>query len=470
MTSFADGDLSMLKNLINPWKANLAQGVDHPYFLPICLSLALVIRVGWVYILEVEPVSDFRWYYERGLDFAAGHGYSVGPEAFWPKNIPPRSLEPALNNEGGRSLTAYWPVGYPAFLGLLFSLFGSSLFIAKIANVILSIWILFFSYYIAKTLFNSELSGRITLLILAFYPDHIAYSSLLASEILFLFLLLLGVALLIKPRLGTGLAGAAGIIFGLACLVKPQVILVPAILFIVLLAPHIKQKTLAEYGLAFIVVHLALGLTILPWLIRNYQVFHHFVFISTNGGYNLLVGNHPAATGKYNFNNQIVSSLSDAQNEYQRDRKAFQLAVAYMLDHPLKTIHHWPKKLWYLYGRDTSGIAWNMAGLQTASDNLARIFLTWLKLLAQLYYMFIGAGFLLSIFLIMQNLKNRVRVQPFPTLGLWLALYFTFIALLTFGDSRFHFPIIPWIAIHTSALAVIKIKPEQPGLSRLEAG
>lgn len=451
----------MLNNLISPWKANLAQGVDHPYFLPICLSLALIIRVGWVYFLEVEPVSDFRWYYERGLDFAAGHGYSVGPEAFWPKNIPPRSLEPVLNNEGGRSLTAYWPVGYPAFLGLLFSLFGSSLFIAKIANVILSIWILFFSYYIAKTLFNSELGARITLLILAFYPDQIAYSSLLASEILFLFLFLGGVALLTAPKHKIGLALAAGIVFGLAGLVKPQVMLVPAILFAVLWATPVKQKRWAEYGGAFIVLHLTLGLTILPWLMRNYQVFNHFVFISTNGGYNLLVGNHPGATGAYNFDAQLASQLSEAPSEYQRDRLAFQLAVGYMLDQPLETIKRWPKKLWYLYGRDTKGIAWNIEGLQPDSGKPARTFLNWLEPVAQIYYTLIGAGFLFSIFCLARASKTHSQVQPFPTLGLWLALYFTVIALLTFGNSRFHFPIIPWLVMYVGAWVAVKIKPRQ---------
>jgi hypothetical protein len=120
-----------------------------------------------------------------GIDFAADRGYSVAADSFWPHNIPPR-VGGTLEN---RSPTAYWPVGYPAFLGLLFTLFGSSLFMAQAGNVILYTGVLVFASYIGKTLFEAELVGRVTLLLLAFYPDHIAYSSLLASEVLFLFLL-----------------------------------------------------------------------------------------------------------------------------------------------------------------------------------------------------------------------------------------------------------------------------------------
>ncbi|NJN99763.1 MAG: glycosyltransferase family 39 protein [Anaerolineales bacterium] len=341
-------------------------------------------------------------------------------------------------------------------MGLLFRLFGPSLFIAKVANVIFAIWILFFAYYIAKTLFGSELCGRVTLLILAFYPDHIAYTSLLASEILFLFLFLLGVVLLIAPGPKIGLAVIAGIVFGLACLVKPQALLVPAILFAVLWASRARHKTLVEYGLGFIIVYLTLGLTILPWLIRNYQVFNHVVFISTNGGYNLLVGNHPAATGAYNFSEALVFRLSDAQNEFQRDRKAFQLAVDYMVAHPLETIQRWPKKLWHLYGRDTKGLDWNMKGLQGDSNQQVRALLDWLEPIVQIYYTLIMAGFLLSVFLLFKKAKTHPGVQPFPTLGLWLAFYFTLISLLTFGNSRFHLPIIPWMVMYVGAWIALK--------------
>jgi 4-amino-4-deoxy-L-arabinose transferase-like glycosyltransferase len=446
--------------LVGLFRSALNKIVPHKYFIPICLIIAFVVRIGWIYFVDAQPVSDFRWYYERGIDFAAGRGYSVGPEAYWPENIPPRVLLSSGETQNGRHPTAYWPVGYPALLGFLFAVFGPSLFIAKIANVILYLGILSFSYYIAKRLFASELVGRVTLLILSFYPDHIAYSSLLSSEILFLFLLLLGITLLIGPRYRLWLAFASGVVFGLACLVKPQIIFVPALFFIVSLIVHIKQKAVREYLARIVVVHVALGITILPWLIRNYNVFNTFVFISTNGGYNLLVGNNPHATGAYVFNDQIVSMLNDASTEPARDKKAQEAAIDYIVAHPLETIKLWPRKFWYLYGRDTKGVYWNEEGIRSTTGEVGKVFLRVVGALAQPYYVAIGIAFLLSMFILIHERKNKTETWPLPTLGLWIVLYFTFISLLTFGNSRFHFPVMPWVVMYIGALAEALIRPE----------
>jgi 4-amino-4-deoxy-L-arabinose transferase-like glycosyltransferase len=81
----------------------------------------------------------------------------------------------------------------------------------------------------AKKLFRSELAGRAALLILSFYLNHIAYCSLVGSEIIFVFLLLLGVLLLISSGRKAWLVPVSGIVFGLACVVKPQTVLVPMV-------------------------------------------------------------------------------------------------------------------------------------------------------------------------------------------------------------------------------------------------
>jgi 4-amino-4-deoxy-L-arabinose transferase-like glycosyltransferase len=436
----------------------LYKAVQHRYFIPICLSAAFIVRIGWIYFVDTQPVSDFRWYYERGIDFALGQGYSIGPESYWPENLPPIVSLVADEAPATRTPTAYWPVGYAAFLGLLFTALGPSLFIAKIANVILSVGVLFFSFYIAKRLFDSEFTGRITLLILSFYPDHIAYSSLLASEILFLFLLLLGLTLLIIPPHRLGWAFASGVVFGFACLVKPQVILIPALFFAVSLVAHIRQKAVRAYLIQAVVVHVALALTILPWLIRNYEVFNDFVFISNNGGYNLLVGNNPYATGAYVFNEQIASMLSNPPDERESDKKAFRFAMGYMANHPLETIKLWPRKLWYLYGRDTKGIYWNEEGIKSTTGTVGKVLLRVVGGLAQPYYMVIGIAFLISLLILIR--KNKTRIWPLPSLGLWVVLYFTFISLLTFGNSRFHFPIMPWIVMYVGALAEVLTESE----------
>lgn len=427
--------------LINRIRATLTAIEHSRLFVPTCLALAVIIRVGWLYLVNPVPVSDFRWYYDRGQDIAAGHGYSMQADDFWPDNVPPAAL--AVDNQ--RRLTAYWPVGYPAFLGGVFFVFGPSLVIAQLANVVLYIGALILAYQIARRAFHSELSGRLTLLILAFYPDHIFYTTLLATEILFLFLLFLNVFLLINATSRLRWLIAAGIVGGLACLVKPQALLVPAVIITAQFVADRRWSTLLKSGL---IVYLLLGLTLLPWTWRNLTVFGDFVFISTNGGYNLLVGNNPYANGTYGRDKRLAAMLSDVAGELARNVKARDLAINYIREQPLQTVKLWPKKIWYLYKRESIGLYWNQQGLsQQTNQDLAVIFKI-LMGIARLYYGLIGFLFLAALFAL-RRAYSKIRLVPF--LGIGLILYFTGIAILTFGSGRFHFPIIPWMIIYIGA-------------------
>jgi len=410
-------------------KSILHEVVRWKYFILICFITAFIIRISWVYFVDAQLTSDAIRYYKSGVEISAGKGYVA--------NGAP---------------TAYFPVGYPAFLGLIFAVFGPSLFIGKISNIILSMGILFFSYYISKRLFNSELVGRITLLVLSFYPNHIAYCSLLLSETLFLFLLLLGTMLLIEAKHGLWLALASGTVFGLTCLVKPQAIFIPAIFFGVSQITNVRKKVFLKHLRLFVIVHISMIITILPWVVRNYRVFNKFVLISTNGGINLVIGNNPYATGKITGYNDKIRAMIDAPNEYAREMKAYTVALEYIGKQPLETIRLIPKKLGYLYLRDTDGANTNIVGTRSIEDKMRRpLFL--FKILSQFYYMLILMLFLLSIYVLFDKRRNKARAQPLPTLGLWIVIYFTFIYSVFFGDSRFHFPVIPWIVMYVGGLA-----------------
>src|SRR5437899_2735449 len=135
------------------------EGLQSPlqsrYFPAACLGAAFLVRLAWALLVDPKPVSDFDWYFAKGIDISHGLGYQ----------------------EHGAP-TAFWPVGYPAFLGAIFALFGRSLLIAKIANALLYTGVLALSYWLAGRLFRSTLTAKLALLILAFYPNHIAYTSL----------------------------------------------------------------------------------------------------------------------------------------------------------------------------------------------------------------------------------------------------------------------------------------------------
>lgn len=394
-------------------------------FVPLCLLTSLALKLVWVGLVDAQPVSDFQWYYDRAREFAANCGYSVGGHP-----------------------TAYWPVGYPAFLGLLIYLCGDSLLLLKLANIPFHIAAEYSIYLISKRTFDSEPAARITLALFAFLPNHIAYSSLLSSENLFLFLLLLGVLSLMGPDLRLWKAVAVGVLLGLGCLVKPQMLFVPAVVFLVGIRRADEWPRLWRRVGSYAAVYIGLALVVAPYVIRNAIVFGYFPIMVTNSGVNLLIGSNPQANGTYV---NVAPMIEYEADEFRRDRLARDLARDYALSHPLRIVGLLPLKFWHLYATDVEGITWNLVGLGVTPAKLKQGLKVFMGM-AQLYYMILWGLF--AYFIILYFVRGRLRRPGHwrPELGLALMLYFTLIYLIYFGGGRFHFPMTPWMAVYGGAL------------------
>jgi 4-amino-4-deoxy-L-arabinose transferase-like glycosyltransferase len=407
-----------------------------PRFVPTCLVAALAARLCWVLAVQASPIDDFSWYYDRAVDLAAGRG---------------------LTDHGVP--TAYWPVGYPLLLAGLFMLTGPSLLAAKLLNVALGVGIVWLSYRISRRLFVSEAAGRMTLLLMAFYPNQIAYTSLTASETPFLFLMLLGLLILLREKRSLVNDALAGIVFGMGCLTKPTMLFVPAVFFGIALMSRMRWTTVAR-GL---VVYAALGLVILPWCVRNYQVFGRPVFIVTSGGINLLIGNNPAANGGYGDADPASAALVDAEkDEGAREIIASTIARRYMREHPWRTVELIPFRLWNLYAKDVEGFYWNELAGGAVEGAVTRRPMFLLKVFAELYYLSMLAMFAAGVCSFYLAGK-----PPFPhalqsALGLGLIAYFTLVMMLLFGSSRLHFPMVPCIAWYAGGWLASRVRAMEP--------
>ena len=69
-----------------------------------------------------------------------------------------------------------------------------------------------------------------TLFLLATSPDYLGYTSQIMTEMLFVFLMMLGTFFLVCRKSTITNLLVAGIVFALDCLVRPQVVLLPALL------------------------------------------------------------------------------------------------------------------------------------------------------------------------------------------------------------------------------------------------
>lgn len=111
-------------------------------------GLAFILRLFCALISSPVPRDDGVYYVAAARDMAHGMGYLLRGEP-----------------------TAYWPIGYPFFLSLIFRLSNDSLVAAKVAQVLLSTAIVLMGYWIARRLYGREEPARLTAALLA-YSRH----------------------------------------------------------------------------------------------------------------------------------------------------------------------------------------------------------------------------------------------------------------------------------------------------------
>jgi 4-amino-4-deoxy-L-arabinose transferase-like glycosyltransferase len=402
-----------------------------PWYLPTVIAFAFAVRLCWMLYFHPKPVSDFAFYFRGAESIVKGHGYT----------------------HFGRFITAYFPIGYPLFLALLFWISGVSIIVALTANLVLSVVSLVLAYWIAREVFKSEVAGRFSLLLLAAYPNNIAYTSLVGVEIVHLFLLFLGTALLLPSISIKGAAHPwrllmAGLVFGLATLVKMQTLLLPA--FLLLLFPQFswERSGLIERVKKVGILYAVLIAVISPWVIRNYILYNDIV-LSNNDGVNLYVGNGPEANGTW----VAVSWFGIEKNtldEYKINQRARSEAINYIRAHPLQTLKLMPAKLASLFSHG-DGVYWNNLGTDMKLKSARRTLRGVDKLNTNYEFLLIVFFIASLVFGCWKRLRNG-KGNGWPLMGIAVIVYFVSIYLVYYGSPRYHFPIIPWMIMYSSAL------------------
>lgn len=392
----------------------------------VVLAIACVARVAWsvwAWLSGVRPASDAGWYYQRGLEIASGSGYSIDGHP-----------------------TAYWPVGYPAFLGGLFSLFGDIIPVAMGANVLLGVAIVEATRRLALMLFKDKRSSWTAALIVALHPNGIAYSSLLLGETLSTALLLWSLVFLLGGR-SVGATAASALLLAGAILVRPQLALTPAIAVLAACfidTPRWSKSLLARSAF----VYVGGALLLLPWTLRNQSLYDAWPVLSNNDGINLYIGNNPRANGTYYLDDVVERAYWEAPDEWHRNGRARRLAVAWITEHPGEFIQLIPRKLWYLWRGDGEGFGWNRRWFPMETASTTTRILDGLKWASQLWWvLFVGAaGY--------SVLTRRKGAVAWSWIGLLVAGWISLLGIVYFGDSRFHFVAIPFLALYIGVLRI----------------
>jgi 4-amino-4-deoxy-L-arabinose transferase-like glycosyltransferase len=417
-------------------RAKIVEILSHKYFVCICLLVSVAVRLLWLGVVRVGQISDWQWYYDRGVSIAAGHGYYVN-------GIP----------------TSYWPVGYPAFLGGLFYLVGPHVLAGQLANIVEWVGGAFLTYLFVKKVFRAELAARLALLIVCFHPNTIAYTTFLTADMFLAFLLLLGAVLFVYAE-GRWISFVmAGLVWGVATLTKPQSFAMPAIFILLFLR---DRKQILKAG---VLLYAMVALAVVPWLARNERVLGKPV-IANNGGIVLMIGNNPHSNGRQNWDPETQSLLGDLAadedhmfdgREVERDARARDVAMTWIKHHPFRALALWPKKFKALYLSDVEGIYYALDVTGYLGPNRHGVYVG-LRIIGEIYYLAMLALFVASVPLIFKS------GRPDYAAGLIVCLYFTLVYMVFMGDPRYHFALVPWIAMYAGISAAYLLSSEHASL------
>jgi hypothetical protein len=198
-------------------------------------------------------------------------------------------------------------------------------------------------YALARRLFD-PLTARVALVIAAFYPPfitRITHGNGLYFEMLLVVLLVIALQKVwTRPRVAAAIR--AGVVAGVLALTMPDALLY--VLMWAAAAVFAAPGGRRVFGAVLVVLATA-ALCVTPWSVRNWTVFHRFCPVSTNGGFNLYMGQNPATTDEMEFDcitaldRRLGGALARA-DELERDRILERESFAYVRREPGRAAAH----------------------------------------------------------------------------------------------------------------------------------
>jgi hypothetical protein len=252
-------------------------------------------------------------------------------------------------------LTAFRPPLYPAFLALVYSVLGLGLrrfFFTRLVQAVLGSLLPLLTFLLAVRLFpDRPRASRLAAWVVVLYPMLILFPLALATENLFIFLVLASVLVLLRgleTRRSMDFVWF-GFLAGMSALTR-SVILFAFGLCLLWIWFSFRERRKALLAL------IALAVTIAPWIIRNSLLFHRPAGIEVSLGYNLYMGYHPQSSGTFKYG--ISLDLLPILDDDQRDRLGTQAAVAFIKDNPTRMPSLMVSKLGYFFGLERRALTY----------------------------------------------------------------------------------------------------------------
>jgi len=364
----------------------------------------VIIQFLILFLVQTNPISDSLYYIKQAERLYISGSYTSEKEF----------------------LSAFWPIGLPALIVLFKHLFSDGIYAVKILNILISSCLIFVLYNLLKDALTKK-QLFVFLSIMTFYPNNLFSVSVVLTDLPFTFLLWLLILILYKKK--KNYVGWSGIVLGMMCYLRATAILLPIVIFLFFIVSEDLKKAIAKTA----IISLIMIVTLSPWVIRNYNVFGKIIPVSTNGGFNFLMGNHAKATGGLNFDFEY--NINNP-NEAEEDTKAYVKAFRDIIDNPVQTIIRLPKKIIYSYYRGDSSITW---ALKSTENNLSPLWVSITFFITNfMFYVF----FFFSLISIYIKFKNNIFTYLDKVI-LAIYVYFIVMILIYVGGERYIISVIP---------------------------
>ncbi|SDJ84903.1 ArnT family glycosyltransferase [Natronincola ferrireducens] len=393
-------------------------------FLIGLIVFSFLLRLLWVMLVRTAPVSDYG-----SMHYLAA---SASEGEFTLKF-----------GEGGYLYTFPHLVGNTLYLSILYRIFGVSLAIPKMLNVVFSVITIVILYFMTKKIFN-EKSARIASFLYSIYSPTIMINSVLASENIAvpLFYLAFLMAILYHGEKGSKwYLWTIGPMMAMGHFMRPlaPIFLTAIVLYILFFEGDkgidIKRnsKTIAIIGAGFMVVTLLINYSIVMLDIYEKPTWQEDVPYGK-----FLAGFNHASFGGFSMEDRMILEHHDF--DYEKVNEEMKLRVEKRLEDPVAVISLMEKKYERIWVDNGFAFYWSLqheqerVGLAALlRDNTRNI-----RLLSQTFYMGILAFAVAGCYYAM-----RVRKTYYHNLIIITFIGFVLIHCVTEVQSRYQQPAIP---------------------------
>lgn len=381
--------------------------------------VALAARLAWGLSVRVPPVWDGELYERGARALATGLGYSCflfGPAA-----------DPTVP-------TAFYPVGYPAFLGALYRVFGVSASVIVVSGALLGAVTVALTHRLALRC-APPLPAAVAALAVALSPGAVILATTPMSETLWGALVTASVFALARApsTLRSRDLALTAALLAAAVYVRPQAVLLAPLLPALVSAPFAQRLRRAA------AVTIAVLALVAPWTARNCRSLDGCAFVSTNGGSNLAIGAVPRATGQY-LRLTADDGCRGVKGERARERCWQSVAVASIRANPAR----WLRLGWTKLHETWRHESYPAGYLRTARPDLLDAHR---EQTLQQWMSRAWMSLWLLAFLGLVPLPSRRRLAPAATLSLGAVMAVMATHAVVFGGDRYHLPLVGLVAV-----------------------